>query len=93
MKKTIILICSIILLLASAGIFVYLKMQNNDLDKELSTLNAKKEEVTEKINNSKEQVKEKENEYEKLKVELKEKVEELEVWKKLEEKLNTALSS
>lgn len=93
MKKNILLILSCILLIASLGLFFYLKKENNTLITELKDLQDNITKITEKIDNSKEEKKEKENEYEKLKEEVMEKVEELDVWKELEQKLNTALSS
>ena len=93
MKKNVFLILSCILLLATGGIFFYMKKQNDTLNAELHDLQDNVTKVTEKIDSSKETKKEKENEYEKLKEEVKEKVEELDIWKELEQKLNTALSS
>ena len=92
MKKNIILGISIVLLILSIGIFVYLKYLNNNLKKEITNLQEKNTIANDVIEKNQDQKKDKENEYEKLKEELKEKVEEYDVWIKLEEKLNTALS-
>lgn len=92
MKKNILLAISFFLLITSIAIFGYLKYQTKNFDKELNELKENAEQVKDKIENTKKTKNDKENEYENLKEEVKENVEELNVWKELEEKLNTALS-
>lgn len=92
MKKNIILIISCFLLVASIAIFGYLKNENQKLNSEIDDLKGNINKVEEKITEDKEEKENKTSEYEKLQEEVKEKVEELNIWKELEEKLNTALS-
>ena len=93
MKSNIILIVSIIVVAASVGFFIYQKNENKKLDNELVEIKADIEKVKTQIEDEKNAKIEKESDYEKLKEEIKDKLEELDVWEKLEQKLNTALSS
>ena len=92
MKKNIIFIISIVLLLASIGIFGYLFYQNIKLTKDTNAASDNITKVQEKINSDKKEIDEKENEYEKLKESVKEKLEELNIWEETKENLNQSLS-
>lgn len=92
MKKTVILIISLLLLIGSIGTYLYMNHQNNEIIKEIevSKKNVKKLEDT--INSEKKVIDEKEDEYEKLKDKVKESIEELGIWESIKEELNKALS-
>ena len=92
MKKTIILVLSIILLLASIGTFVYLYHKNNEIKDETDKYTTNINKLKDTINSEKEEITEKEDEYEKLKEKVKDNLEELEVWENMEKELNKALS-
>ena len=92
MKKNIIFIISIVLLLASIGIFGYLFYQNMKLTKDTNAASDNITKVQEKINSDKKEIDEKENEYENLKESVKEKLEELNIWEETKENLNQSLS-
>ena len=92
MRKNIILVTSIVLLLISISIFGYLKYLNTNLKNEITDLVDKNIKASDTIKLNENTKKDKESEYENLKNELNEKVEEYDIWIKLEEKLNIALS-
>ena len=92
MKKTVILIISLLLLIGPIGTYLYMNHQNNEIIKEIevSKKNVKKLEDT--INSEKKVIDEKEDEYEKLKDKVKESIEEVGIWESIKEELNKALS-
>ena len=92
MKKNIILILSIILLLASIGVFGYLYYQNNIIEKEINESKDNIKKVEDTIKADQETLSEKEDEYEKLKEKVKDSLEELNIWEELKEELNKSLS-
>lgn len=92
MKRSILLIISIILLILSCGIFGYLYYQNTILTKDVKDFEGNIKKVKEKINSDKETIKEKEDEYDKLKETVKENLEELNIWEETKEKLEKSLS-
>ncbi len=92
MKKNIILVISIILLLASIGLFGYLYLENKKLEDEIATNKENIKKVEESIKTDQEQITEKEDEYEKLKEKVKDSLEEMKIWEDLKEELNKSLS-
>ena len=92
MKKNIILIITIILLIASIGLFGYLFFENKKLEQNVLESKENIKKVEEKINSDKKEIDKKEDEYEKLKEEVKENFEELSIWEETKEKLEKALS-
>ena len=90
MKKTIILIISVILLLGAAGLFGYLFYKNNEIKKDTDKYSENIKKVEKAIKDDKEELTEKEDEYEKLKEKVKDSLEELEVWENMEKELNNA---
>ena len=90
MKKTIVLVISIVLLLASIGVFGYLYYKNNEIKKETVKYGENIKKLEKSINDDKEELTEKEDEYEKLKEKVKDSLEELEVWENMEKELNKA---
>ena len=92
MKRSIILIISIILLLLSCGVFAYLYYQNEILNKDVINSQENIKKVQEKISNNEKEITEKESEYEKLKETVKENLEELSIWEETKEKLEKSLS-
>ena len=92
MKKTIILIISILLLILSVGAFGYLYYQNTKIEKEITTNKENIKKVEETIKNNEKELTEKEDEYEKLKEKVKDSVEELNIWEDLKDQLNKSLS-
>ncbi len=90
MKKTIVLIISIILLLSVAGLFGYLFYKNNEIKKDTDKYSENIKKVEKAIKDDKEELTEKEDEYEKLKEKVKDSLEELEVWENMEKELNNA---
>ena len=92
MKKTIILVVSVLLLLASIGTFAYLYYKNNEIKKEVLESKDKIKKLEDTINNEKTEINQKEYEYEKLKEKVKENLEELNIWEEMKENLNKSLS-
>lgn len=92
MKKTIILVVSVLLLLASIGTFAYLYYKNNEIKKEVLESKDKIKKLEDTINNEKTEINQKEDEYEKLKEKVKENLEELNIWEEMKENLNKSLS-
>ena len=92
MKKTIILVVSVLLLLASIGTFAYLYCKNNEIEKEVLESKDKVKKLEDTINNEKTEINQKEDEYEKLKEKVKENLEELNIWEEMKENLNKSLS-
>ena len=90
MKRTIALIISIILMLASLGTFGYLYYKNNEIKKETDKYNENIKKLEDTINSEKTEITEKEDEYEKLKEKVKDNLEELEIWENMEKELNKA---
>ena len=88
MKRTIVLIISIILLLASAGTFIYMYHKNNEIKKETDNYSENIKKLENAINDEKTEITEKEDEYEKLKEKVKDSFEELEIWENMEKELN-----
>ena len=91
MKKNIFLIISIVLLLASFGLFGYLYYQNNKTKNEVKTSQENIKKVEETIKKDQETITEKEDEYEKLKEKVKDSLEELNIWEAMKEELNKSL--
>lgn len=92
MRKTIVLVISFLLLLASVGTFAYLYYQNNEIQKEINSSSESVQKLENTINNEKQQIDEKEDEYEKLKEKVQENLEELSIWEDIKERLNNSLS-
>lgn len=90
MKKTIVLIISILLLLASIGTFGYLYYKNNEIKKETDKYGENIKKLESSIDSEKTEITEKEDEYEKLKEKVKDSLEELEIWENMEKELNKA---
>ena len=90
--KKIIMVLSLVVLLASIGVFGYMLKQNNQVEEELAELKGNITKVKDKITNLQTEKQEKETEYEKLEKEMKEKLEELNVWKETKAKLEKSLS-
>ena len=90
MKRTIILIITIVLLLGAAGTFGYLYYKNNEIKKETDKYSENIKKVEKAITDDKTELTEKEDEYEKLKEKVKDSLEELEVWENMEKELNKA---
>ena len=90
MKKTIILIISILLLLAGIGTFGYLYYKNNEIKEETNKYNENIKKLENAIKDEKTEITEKEDEYEKLKEKVKDSFEELEIWENMEKELNKA---
>ena len=92
MKKNILLIISIILFLASVGLFGYLYYENKKTENDVKTSQENIKKVAEKIDEDKKEITEKEDEYEKLKEKVKDSLEELNIWEELKAELNKSLS-
>lgn len=90
MKKTIVLIISILLLLAGIGTFGYLYYKNNEIKEETNKYNENIKKLENAIKDEKTEITEKEDEYEKLKEKVKDSFEELEIWENMEKELNKA---
>ena len=90
MKKTIILIISILLLLAGIGTFGYLYYKNNEIKEETNKYSENIKKLENAIKEEKTEITEKEDEYEKLKEKVKDSFEELEIWENMEKELNKA---
>ena len=92
MKRTVVLVISVILLLISAGAFGYLYYKNHEVKKEIQNSSESIKKLEDAISNEKTEITEKEDEYEKLKEKVHENVEELSIWENLKEELNKSLS-
>ena len=92
MKKNIFLIISIVLVVASIGLFGYLYYENQKLENEVETSKENIKKVEENIKADQEAITEKEDEYEKLKEKVKDSLEELNIWEEMKEELNKSLS-
>ena len=92
MKKNIILILSIILLLASIGVFGYLYYENKKLEDDIIESKENIKKVEENIKNDEQELTEKEDEYEKLKEKVKDSLEALSIWEGIKEDVNKSLS-
>ena len=92
MKKNVVLVISFLLMLCSIGTFAYLKYQNNEIQKDITTNNENIQKLEDTISNEKDEIDKKEDEYEKLKEKVKDNLEELSIWENVKEKLNNALS-
>ena len=88
MKKTIVLIISILLLWAGIGTFGYLYYKNNEIKEETNKYNENIKKLENAIKDEKTEITEKEDEYEKLKEKVKDSFEELEIWENMEKELN-----
>ena len=92
MKRTIVLVISIIMVLASAGTFAYLYYQNQEIKKEVESSKESITKLEDTISNEKKEIDDKKDEYEKLKEKVQENMKELEIWQDIKEKLNQSLS-
>ena len=92
MKRSVLLIISIVLFVLSCGLFGYLYYQNTTTEKEAKDYGENIKKVQKKIDNEKKEIDEKENEYDKLKETVKEKLEELNIWEEIKEKVEKSLS-
>ena len=92
MKKNIFLIISIVLVVASIGLFGYLYYENQKLENEVETSKENIKKVEENIKADQDTITEKEDEYEKLKEKVKDSLEELNIWEEMKEELNKSLS-
>ena len=90
--KKVVLGISVLLLVASIGLFVYLYNKNNEINKEITEFKNNVESVEKAIDDDKKEIDEKEDEYEKLKEKVKVNMEELEIWESIKEKLQSALA-